>query len=130
MTSFPQRVWEIVRKIPKGKVISYGQVAVYIGVPRAGRAVGWTLRRSQDKSLPWWRVVNASGRISIKGNWEHEASEQRELLRQEGVEVKEDFTLDINKYRFLPDERTLRSWQLPEAYLQTVWKRRPSLGIK
>ena len=51
--------------IPYGRVVSYGQVAAYVGVPRGARQVGWTLRRLEDIDIPWWRVINNEGRISI-----------------------------------------------------------------
>ena len=100
-SEFSRKVIEIVRAVPRGKVVSYGQVAVYAGVPRAARGVGWILRQAKDRSIPWWRVINNKGFISIKGNWEHEAEEQRELLRSEGIEVNEKFEVDIDKYRYL-----------------------------
>lgn len=96
---FSKVVVEIVKNVPRGKVVSYGQVAVHAGVPRGARAVGWFLRQTNE-DIPWWRVVNNSGRISIKGNIFHTADEQRELLRNEGVEVGNDFRLDIDKCRY------------------------------
>lgn len=97
---FKERVIAAVSKVPLGKVVSYGQVAVEVGVPRGARAVGMVLKHSLSQGLPWWRVISGRGRISIKGNWEHEAREQRELLRGEGVEVGEDFVVNIGKYRY------------------------------
>jgi len=84
--------------------MSYGQVALFLDVPNGAREVGWALSMSKDRDMiPWWRVVNNKGRVSIKGRFS--ADEQRQLLRQEGVKVSEDFTFDIEKYRFFPDEK-------------------------
>jgi methylated-DNA-protein-cysteine methyltransferase-like protein len=99
--SFSRRVKEVVKMVPKGKVVSYGQVALYAGYPRGARSVGRILRQTRDNLLPWWRVINNRGYISIKGNWEHEAEEQRELLRKEGVDVSDRFEIEIERYRYL-----------------------------
>lgn len=103
LTSFSQLVVEAVRSVPHGKVVSYGQVATHIGMPRAARQVGWTLCRLEGVDIPWWRVVNNAGRVSIKGNMFVTPGLQRELLRKEGVLVKEDFSFDIERYRYRLD---------------------------
>ena len=69
--------------IPKGKVATYGQIAALIGLPSHARFVGRTLRHlPKDTKLPWFRVVNASLRISLRGGGE---ARQRRLLEQEDV---------------------------------------------
>jgi len=67
------------------------------GKPRGAREVGWILRRidASDKAIPWWRVVNNKGVISIKGNWTVSKDLQAKLLQKEGVEVKKDFTFSL-----------------------------------
>ena len=54
-----------------------------------------------DQAVPWWRVVNNQGIISIRGNWTASKDLQRDLLKREGVLVSEEFKLDIEKYRFI-----------------------------
>jgi len=67
MSKFKDKVIQIVRKIPKGKVASYGQVALMAGIPRAALQVGWVLHLSGDDGItPRWRVINNAGRISTK----------------------------------------------------------------
>jgi methylated-DNA-protein-cysteine methyltransferase-like protein len=117
-TKFSQAVVNIVRQVPHGRVVSYGQVAAYANVPRAARAVGWTLKRLETAEMPWWRVINNAGRISIKGNWFNTPEVQRELLRKEGVGVGEDFSIDIQKYRFVASPNQLKIWGLDEDYLR------------
>jgi|SRR3989344_700135 len=120
MSKFKDGVITIVSLIPFGKVVSYGQVALYLGVPRAGRQVGWVLNRLEEHvMLPWWRVVNNQGRISIKAS-KYSANEQRSLLLQENVSVNPDMTFDIEKYRFLPDDKFIKKLQLDEAYLEMI----------
>jgi methylated-DNA-protein-cysteine methyltransferase-like protein len=99
---FRESVINFIKKIPKGKVVSYGQVAAAAGSPRASRQAGSILMRltQDDGQVPWWRVVNNKGIISIKGNWEVTKELQKEMLTSEGVKVDLDFKLDIEKYRF------------------------------
>lgn len=78
---FESFVYEVVRSIPAGEVLSYGEVAAEAGRPGAARAVGRIMATS-DGALPWWRVVTASGRL-VPGN----EAEHRRRLAAEGVEV-------------------------------------------
>ncbi len=85
--TFRERVLAIVRQVPSGRVVSYGQVALWAGTPRAARQVGAVLfgLRDEDGDVPWQRVVNARGGIST---FKVGAGElQIALLRSEGVEV-------------------------------------------
>ena len=93
---------EFVKKVPKGKVVSYGQVSAACGHPRAPRQVGVILGglNISDGKIPWWRVVNNKGIISIKGNWTATKELQRDLLVKDGIKVSDGFILDIEKYRF------------------------------
>ncbi len=101
MTLFQRLVLERVHEIPYGKVVSYGQIAASIGSPRGARQVGWILRSMEGQpDMPWWRVVNNAGRITIKGNLLNDAERQRTLLCAEGVAVADDFTLAIEAYRY------------------------------
>ena len=90
-TAFRDRVLAVVRAIPRGRVLSYGDVATLCGSPRAARAVGATLRTSGG-DVPWQRVINGTGSISFKGDFER-AGIQRELLIQEGLEMTEGWAI-------------------------------------
>ncbi len=82
---FSERVYRLVRQCPRGLVVSYGGVAALLGHPRAARGVGGALAALQDgANVPWWRVVNHNGEISIKGTL-HGPILQRRLLEAEGV---------------------------------------------
>jgi len=87
--SFKLQVYELVKKIPKGKVMTYGQIAVLAGKPKAARAVGNALHKNPDpKKIPCQRVVNQQGRVAFhfaQGGEE----KQRELLLKEGVKFKD-----------------------------------------
>ena len=98
--NFKNRVLKFVAGVPKGRVVSYGQVAAFCGSPRASRQVGGILGAlGLDTKIPWWRVVNRDGIITIKN---HEVSKelQKFLLEKDGVEVDDQNTVEINKYRY------------------------------
>lgn len=99
--NFREKVIEAVKKIPKGRLVSYGQVAAYCGSPRAARQVGWMLHSLDgNNQLPWWRVINNLGHISIKGNIMSTPLAQKNYLEAEGILVDKDMKIDIEKYRY------------------------------
>lgn len=100
---FRQQVINFIKKIPKGKVVSYGQVAAVCGHPRAPRQVGAVLRGLDitGVNIPWWRVVNNQGIISIKGNWTATKEQQKELLIKDGIKINKDFKINMEKYRYV-----------------------------
>lgn len=105
MNNFYTQVYEVVQRIPKGKVSSYGRISNMLGRPNAARAVGYALgalrKRKGSKynssNVPWQRVVNSAGRISIK-NRTKSARRQAKLLRQEGVEVNDKLYVNLDKH--------------------------------
>lgn len=99
---FFEKVYVIVRLIPKGKVTSYGRIAEMLDAPRGARAVGYAMRGLKHKEgnptyegIPWQRVVNAQGRLSIPNVGKHI---QKELLEEEGIMISKDFKIDLKKY--------------------------------
>jgi methylated-DNA-protein-cysteine methyltransferase related protein len=83
---FFDRVYALVREIPRGRVATYGQIAAMLGVVRGARAVGWALRALPEDAaarVPWHRVIGAGGRISPRGGPGPQI--QRRRLRAEGV---------------------------------------------
>lgn len=98
MTRFHRAVYRLVGEIPRGRVATYGQIAAHLGHPRAARAVGHAMRRC-PAGVPWHRVVNARGGISLRGNVSSMVT-QRILLEQEGVTVRRGRTrLDRYQWR-------------------------------
>ena len=79
-TSFKQRVLEVVKKIPKGKTLTYGQVAAEAGNPRAARAVGVILSKNFDPLIPCHRVITADGDV---GGYNRGKENKIKLLREE-----------------------------------------------
>ena len=94
---FHERVFEVVRSIPRGRVASYGQIAEILGHPGVARHVGNALAACDHARapVPWQRVVNARGMISTHG------ARQRELLEKEGVEFTAQGTVNMARHRWV-----------------------------
>jgi methylated-DNA-protein-cysteine methyltransferase-like protein len=86
--------------IPPGRVATYGQIAALAGNHRAARLVAWVLHASSDRALPWHRVVNGSGRISLKPGNGYE--EQRSRLEAEGVTFDSSGRIDLDRFLWSP----------------------------
>ena len=96
--SFYARVYEVVKKIPEGKVATYGQIAAALGSPKASRAVGYALHFNPSPGIiPCHRVVNRCGRLAPAFAFGG-IDVQKRLLGAEGVEVDGDYTVDLDKY--------------------------------
>ena len=98
---FHQRVYAMVRRVPFGRVTTYGDVATELGSPRVARHVGWALSALMDSptDVPWHRVINAKGRISFKGQT-YRAERQRQLLEHEGIRFDANGRIDLKTYRW------------------------------
>lgn len=109
-------VYRLVSQVPRGKVVTYGQVAALLGAPRAARAVGTALRslpRPLTRTVPWQRVINAAGGISLRGDVRR-AEEQRWLLEDEEIEFGRQGKVNLKKYR----------WPGPKRWKAPVWRTR------
>jgi methylated-DNA-protein-cysteine methyltransferase related protein len=105
---FHERVFERVRCVQAGHVTTYGDVAAALGSPRVARHVGWALAACREDDVPWHRVINATGRISFKGDTPR-GELQRGLLQAEGVVFDDRGRVDLKalRWRFeLVDEQT------------------------
>lgn len=97
-SDFFQHVYRVVRMIPPGRVATYGQIATYLGKPRAARTVGWALHAlPEGTDVPWHRVINAQGRISTSCR-EHDANLQQVMLEEEGVIFDESGYTDLKRF--------------------------------
>jgi len=98
-------IWRVVRRIPEGRVATYGQVAALAGLPRAARQVGYALHVLPDGSdVPWQRVVNARGEVSERRDFDG-APRQRARLEDEGIEFDGRGRIDLARYRWTPGGR-------------------------
>jgi methylated-DNA-protein-cysteine methyltransferase-like protein len=102
--TFKQQVLRAVNSIPYGKVATYGQIAAMAGSPRAARQVGWILAglTTAEAKVPWWRVLNAKGHLSIRNQDPAAKAEQKVWLESEGIEVSPDLDIDLEKYLYRP----------------------------
>lgn len=101
MEEFTEEVVSIIAAIPKGKVATYGQIAKLAGNPRGARQVVRILHTQTRKfDLPWFRIINAQGKISIPDPIGSE--EQRARLMGEGIEVTETFRINLKKFQWDP----------------------------
>ena len=98
--NFKQRVEFVVSTIPRGKVMTYGQVAAVCGNARAARIVGG-IAHYGDINLPWQRVVNYKG--GLASGYPGGRSGHKQVLEVEGVSITEDFYIDLQKYLYIPD---------------------------
>jgi methylated-DNA-protein-cysteine methyltransferase-like protein len=98
VNTFYRRIHRVVRHIPRGRVATYGVVARLAGRPGAARTVGWALSAlPQDSDVPWWRVINAAGRISLSSR-NHSDVVQRALLLREGVKFAPGGAVNLALY--------------------------------
>lgn len=104
-SDFFNKVYEVVRQIPKGRVCTYGIIAKTIGSPSAARMVGWAMNASHSKSpaVPAHRVVNRKGMLSGKAHFEHQ-NKMQELLESEGIKVENDKVVNFEKLIWNPME--------------------------
>ncbi|HSJ39012.1 MAG TPA: MGMT family protein [Planococcus sp. (in: firmicutes)] len=101
MEAFTQRAMQAIQDIPAGKVMTYGQIAAYAGSPRGARQVARLLHSMSSKyNLPWYRVINAQGKISFQDT-DSRVSQVR-LLESEGVKVGSSGKIDLLHYRHDP----------------------------
>ena len=108
MVPFTERVIQIIRDIPAGHVMTYGQVASAAGNPRGARQVARILHSMSAKyELPWHRIINAQGGISTPSDREEKGGLQRELLESESVEFMANGKVDLQVYRWFPEEEFL-----------------------
>ncbi|OEF25665.1 MGMT family protein [Vibrio rumoiensis] len=101
MNEFHTQIFTVIHQIPKGKISTYGSIAKMAGYPGYARHVGKALGHlPEDSTLPWHRVVNSQGRISLKGN---DLTRQRGKLLNEGIEVSELGRISLKRYLWHPE---------------------------
>jgi methylated-DNA-protein-cysteine methyltransferase-like protein len=106
-SNYRERVYRIVRSIPRGRVMTYGQLAEILGEGYTPRTIGFVMHGSDDRT-PWHRVVNAQGGCST-GRIALPSDKQQRMLAAEGVEFNERGRCDLQRYLWIPRERKTRS---------------------
>jgi methylated-DNA-protein-cysteine methyltransferase-like protein len=98
------RIYSMVRRIPKGRVATYGQIARLVGIPRQARQIGYALAALRDHPpVPWHRVVNSKGEISQRSESGFE-ERQRLLLEREGVVFDLNGRISLSRFRWRPKD--------------------------
>lgn len=99
--NFFDKVYEVAKQIPYGRVTSYGAIAKYLGAARSARMVGWAMNNSLVKDVPAHRVVNRVGVLTGKHHFDG-SNIMQQLLENEGIPVKENQIVDFQKYFWDP----------------------------
>jgi methylated-DNA-protein-cysteine methyltransferase-like protein len=97
------RFYEVIRRIPYGRVATYGQIASLAGLPGYARQVGYALHAIPDGlDLPWQRVINAKGMISLKPDGPYDQV-QRQMLESEGIQFDAQDRISLKDYQWVPN---------------------------
>lgn len=115
---YRERVFRIVRMIPRGRVMTYGQIAEILGEGYTARTVGFVMHSSDDKT-PWHRVINAQGGCSTRGLVLPHDKQQR-LLEAEGVSFNKRGRCELQEYLWIPEEP--KGKRKARAKKQTLFK--------
>ena len=108
-TSLWPRIYAVVARVPRGRVVTYGQVAALAGLPRQARLVGYAMHGLPDGStLPWHRVINAQGKVSVRSFAGPSEGLQRHLLEEEGVAFGDGGRVNLKRYRWKPRDRSVK----------------------
>ncbi len=108
---YREKVYDIVRRIPRGRVMTYGQIAALLGEGYTPRTVGYAMHAADAENVPWQRVINSQGKCST-GRLTIPINLQQEMLEQEGVAFDEKGKCDLKKYLY---ERTWPVARKPRA---------------
>ena len=102
-SNFFEKVYDVTRKIPYGKVTSYGCIAKYIGSAKSARMIGWALNKSelQNPPVPAHRVVNRNGLLTGKKHFAN-MNTMQEILESEGVKIANNTVVDFEKHFWKP----------------------------
>lgn len=101
--SFFDRVYDVVRQIPEGRVTSYGAIAKYLAAPRSARMVGWAMNASHGKDVPAHRVVNRKGLLTGKHHFQG-TNLMQQLLENEGVEIIDNQIQALDEHFWDPQQ--------------------------
>jgi len=102
-TGYRERVFEIVRRIPSGRVMTYGQIAEILGEGYTPRTVGFVMHSADEETTPWQRVINSQGACST-GRLTLPHDRQQRMLEAEGVEFDARGRCNLGRYRWTPEE--------------------------
>src|SRR6267143_3725258 len=111
---YRERVYKIVRRIPRGRVMTYGQIAYMLGEGYTPRTVGFVMHGADESNTPWHRVINSQGKIST-GRIVLPADKQQRMLEREGVKFDDRGRCDLETYLWHPDEEKIEKVEAAKA---------------
>jgi len=111
---YRERVYKIVRRIPRGRVMTYGQLAYILGEGYTPRTVGFVMHGADERKTPWQRVINSQGRCST-GRIVLPADKQQRMLEREGVKFDAGGRCDLEIYLWHPDKEKIEKAEAAKA---------------
>jgi len=111
---YRERVYKIVRRIPRGRVMTYGQIAYMLGQGYTPRTVGFVMHGADESNTPWHRVINSQGKVST-GRIVLPTDKQQRLLEREGVKFDERGRCDLEKFLWKPRRRVSKTNEQQKA---------------
>jgi methylated-DNA-protein-cysteine methyltransferase related protein len=111
---YRERVYKIVRRIPRGRVMTYGQLAYVLGEGYTPRTVGFVMHGADERKTPWQRVINSQGRCST-GRIVLPPDKQQRMLEREGVKFDAGGCCDLETYLWHPDEEKIEKAEAAKA---------------
>ena len=111
---YRERVYKIVRRIPRGRVMTYGQIAYMLGEGYTPRTVGFVMHGADESNTPWHRVINSQGKVST-GRIVLPADKQQRMLEREGVKFDDRGRCDLEVFLWKPPRRTSRKHEDAKA---------------
>ncbi|HVS82539.1 MAG TPA: MGMT family protein [Pyrinomonadaceae bacterium] len=111
---YRERVYTLVRQIPRGRVMTYGQLAYILGEGYTPRTVGFVMHGSDERKTPWYRVINSQGRCST-ARVVLPSDKQQRMLEREGVKFDASGCCDLETYLWHPDEEKIDKAEAAKA---------------
>lgn len=113
--SYRERVYEIVRQIPVGRVMTYGQIAEILGEGYTPRTIGYVMHAADTENVPWQRVINSQGACST-GKLTLPVNLQQKILQDEGIQFNEKGRCDLKIYLWSPDDFSAEKENQPSLF--------------
>ncbi len=111
---YRERVYKIVRRIPRGRVMTYGQIAYMLGEGYTPRTVGFAMHGADESNTPWHRVINSQGRCST-GRIVLPTDKQQRMLEREGMKFDKSGRCDLENYLWVPRRRSAKQQETVKA---------------
>lgn len=125
---YRELVYEIVRRIPRGRVMTYGQIAYILGKGYTPRTVGFVMHSANESKIPWQRVINSQGRCST-GRIVLPSDMQQRMLGREGVKFDASGRCDLEVFLWHPDQEKVEKAKAAKART-TLYRRKPRRSLR